>query len=269
MFRLDGKKILLTPELSIQIQMELGVDMVVVLDDFTDPLVPRQNAKESVNRTINWAHRSKIEFEKINRKSMRNSRRPYLLGIVQGGYYQDLRKHCIEELLKIGFDGLGYGGWPLKQNMTFDYESAKTISENTPSNYLLYGLGVGKPCEIVNLYKLGYTIFDCVLPTRDARHGRLYVYKADSIEEIDISKNDFYEFYYPTKSKHQDDFSPVSMACDCLTCKNYSRSYLRHLFKIKDATAGRLATIHNLRFYSILMEKLSLFNIWTRRFNSF
>ncbi len=103
---------------------------------------------------------------------------------------------------------------------------------------------------------MGFNIFDCVLPTRDARHGRLYVYNAFSIDEIDIEKENFYSFYTPDKEKYYKDKTPVSEACDCLLCKRYSKAYLAHLFRVGDFTAGRLATIHNLRFYSMLMEKL-------------
>lgn len=243
------KKIILTPEKSIQFQMQLNTDMVVVLDDFTDPKSNREEAKESVNRTIEWAKRSKKEFEKY-------SHRPYLLGVVQGGRFQDLRKECAEKLVKIGFDGLGYGGWPMDNEGKFDYLSAKTIADNCPDDYFLYGLGIGKPDEIVKCTELGYNIFDCVLPTRDGRHGRLYVYNAGSIDDIDTHCDPFYSFYTPTKEKYYYDKSPVSRACDCLLCTKYSRGYLAHLFRMKEITAMRLASIHNLRFYSILMEKL-------------
>lgn len=245
-----GKQVFLTPEKSIRFQMGLGVDMVVALDDFTDPKANYKEAKESVERTILWAKRSKEEYDRINLKT-----KPLILGVVQGGYFQDLRKYCAEELVKIGFDGFGYGGWPLLENGEFDYESAETIADNTPKDYLLYGLGIGKPGEVVKLSKMGYTIFDCVLPTRDARHGRGYIYKADSIKDIDLD-SDFYEFLDLSKSKFLDDDKPISTACDCQTCQNYTRSYITHLFKVGDFTAGRLLTIHNLRFYSILMEKL-------------
>lgn len=250
-------KKILTPEKSIEFQMKLKTDMVVVLDDFTDPKSTYEEAKDTVKRTIEWAKRSKNEFEKICRaKKLDENSRPYILGVIQGGKYQDLRKYCAEELAKIGFDGFGYGGWPIDENGNFDYESAKTIAENTPEGYLIYGLGVGKPEEVVKLNKMGFNIFDCVLPTRDARHGRLYVYNADSIENIDVERDNFYSFYTPDKERYYKDNSPVSTACDCTLCKNYSKAYLAHLFRIGDFTAGRLATIHNLRFYSILMEKL-------------
>jgi len=251
-----NKKKILTPEKSIEFQMALNVDMAVVLDDFTDPADDYDQAKLSVERTIAWAKRSKTEFEKICKEKKLTTNRPYLLGVVQGGKYQDLREYCTKELVKIGFDGLGYGGWPIDEKGEFDYDSAKSIADNAPSDYFLYGLGVGKPEEVYGCAKMGFNIFDCVLPTRDARHGRLYVYNFDSIDEIDLKAGDFYSFYTPGKEKYYKDSSPVSTACDCLLCKKYSKAYLAHLFRVGDFTAGRLATIHNLRFYSILMDKI-------------
>ncbi|EKE04965.1 MAG: putative fortimicin production protein [uncultured bacterium] len=248
-FKPVGEKIVkLTPEKSIEFQLELGSDMVVVLDDFTDPKATYDEAKKSVERTILWAKRSKAEFDKICSNIKHKAyNKPLILGVIQGGYFQDLRKYCCEELVKIGFDGFGYGGWPMTEEGVFDLESAKTIAKNTPRGYLLYGLGVGKPQDIVALHKIGYSIFDCVLPTRDARHGRAYVYKNDEYD---------YEFVDLTKRKMMADDNKLSNRCDCLTCTRYTRSYLAHLFKTGDSTVGRLVTIHNLRFYSILMEKL-------------
>jgi queuine tRNA-ribosyltransferase len=248
-FKPVGEKVVkLTPEKSIEFQMEVGSDMVVVLDDFTGPNATYNEARQSVERTIRWAKRSKDEFEKIcNEKNLTTEERPLILGVVQGGYFQDLRIYCAQELVKIGFDGFGYGGWPMTVEGKFDLESAKTIADNTPDNYLLYGLGVGKPEDIVSLCKLGYDIFDCVLPTRDARHGRAYVFEGDGYE---------YGFVSLKKGKMLTDDSPLSDKCDCITCKRYTRSYLAHLFRVKDPIAGRLITIHNLRFYSLLMDKI-------------
>jgi len=252
----NNKKILLTPEKSIEFQFRLRTDMMVVLDDFTPPKANFNEARETVERTVLWAKRSKDEFEKqcVERKL---KDKPLLFGVVQGGEYLDLRRICAEKLIEIGFDGLGYGGWPISENGKFNYDVAKLIADIAPKNYLIYGLGVGKPEEIVGCVQLGYHIFDCVLPTRDARHGRLYIYEATSMDKINIRSPKFYKYYVPSKQEHFGDTRPVSQACDCLLCKNYSRGYLAHLFRIKEISALRLATIHNLRFYSILMEKLA------------
>ena len=251
-----GKKTKLTPEDSIRFQMLLKTDMVVVLDDFTEPGSTYEKAKETVERTILWAKKSKEEFLKIcKQKKIKKEDRPYLLGVVQGGEYLDLREYCTKELVKIGFDGLGYGGWPMKDNGDFNFDVPRVIAENSPENYLLYGLGVGKPEDIIECFYLGFYIYDCVLPTRDARHSRLYVYNANTINDINIREDNFYSFFDPSKQKYKNDIEPVSTACDCLLCKKYSRSYLHHLFKNDETTALRLATIHNLRFYSLLMEE--------------
>lgn len=252
-----NKKLVFSPEISIKIQMSLGVDMVVVLDDFTDPKSDYKEARDSVERTINWAKRSKIEFEKNCKiRGLTKENRPYILGVVQGGYFQDLRKYCTQELVKIGFDGLGYGGWPMDAHNSFDYESAKTIADNSPEDYFLYGLGIGKPEDIVGCTKLGFNIFDCVLPTRDGRHGRLYVFNETSIDKINVYEKDLYHYVDAKSAKNLLDSSKICECCDCLLCTNYTKSYLSYLFKIGDVTAMRLSSIHNLRFYNILMQKL-------------
>lgn len=253
----SSKNNIFTPKDSIKIQLDLKTDMVVVLDDFTDLDATHDKAKETVDRTVKWAKICKDEFQKIcDQKKLPPNQRPYLLGVVQGGHFLDLRQECTQRLVEIGFDGLGYGGWPMTDDGEFNFDIPRVIGENCPKNYFLYGLGVGKPHEIVKMVRMGWNIFDCVLPTRDARHRRLYVYNAKTINDIDLSNPKFYSYYTPDKDIHYRDSSPVSTACDCLLCRRYSRSYLRHLFKIEEMTAGRLATIHNLRFYSILMEKL-------------
>lgn len=257
-FRLSRKrKVLFTPEKSVEFQMYLKPDMVVVLDDFTPPGAGERTARDTVERTIKWAKRSKDEFKKqCDKRKIDEKDRPYLLAVVQGGEHLELRAECTERLVEIGFDGFGYGGWPIDIEGNFNYAVAQTIAKHAPDDYLLYGLGIGKPDEIVGCVELGFHIFDCVLPTRDARHKRLYVYTAESIEKINVRDKKFYTYYTPDKERYYKDNSPISTACDCLLCTNYSRGYLSHLFRIQDSTALRLATIHNLRFYSILMEKL-------------
>lgn len=255
-FKLDNQKIFLTPEESIKFQMELGVDMVITLDDFDAPNATAIENERSVERTIQWAKRSKKEYLKICKsKKLNDNDRPYILGVIQGGRDLNLRKHCIDELVKIGFDGLGYGGEE-KVGGGINLDLAKFLVDSCPKNYLMYALGVGKPQDIWEMSKIGYNIFDCVLPTRDARHKRLYVYNFNSIEDIDLNEPNFYSYYVPDKLIYSEDNSKISIACDCLLCKKYSKAYLYHLFKIKDFTAARLASIHNLRFYSILIEKI-------------
>lgn len=252
----NSRKIVFTPEESVRLQMSLDTDMVVVLDDFTDPRDDYNQAKKTVDRTLEWAKRSKAEFKKIClEKGKTKENRPYLLGVVQGGEFMDLRESCTRDLVKIGFDGLGWGGWPIVDGK-LNFKSAEVISQNVPDDYLLYGLGIGKPEDIIKCFKLGYNIFDCVLPTRDARHGRLYVFDAENTSDIDVTKDSFYHFFNTRKFANIADTSKVSQYCDCSLCLNYSVGYLVHLFKLKDPIAGRLASIHNLRFFSILMEKL-------------
>jgi len=255
------EKVVLTPEKSVEFQMELRPDMVIALDDFTDPKANHAEARETAERTVKWAKRSKAEFEKIcKRKGLDKNSRPYLLGVAQGGDFLDLREECTKRLVEIGFDGLGYGGWPIMADGKFNYEAAACIVKNAPEDYLFYGLGIGKPDEVAKCVEMGYTIFDCVLPTRDARHKRLYVFKANSIrqlaEKINLKQPEFYSYYGPDKEKYCADDSPVSKVCDCHLCRNFSRAYLAHLFRVKELSALRLATIHNLRFYAMLMERL-------------
>jgi len=255
-FRMDGTKTLFTPEISIKFQFLLNTDLMVVLDDFTEPRLSKKDSYKSVQRTLKWAVESKKIFDaECDRRKINNPSRPYLCGVVQGGNYLDLRAECTQKLVEMGFDAIGYGGWPFGEEEDLFLKIAETIKKYTPQNCLLYGLGIGTPKDIVNFHSLGYEIFDCVLPTRDARHGRLYVYNAKNIDYIDVTKNNFYSFYSP-KEKDLGNAEPVSRACDCLLCKNYSKGYLTHLFRIKDTSYFRLATIHNLRFYSLLTEKL-------------
>lgn len=246
-----------TPEESIRYQLILKTDMVIVLDDFTPQRAGYEVARQTVERTVLWAKRCKDEFDRLCQQANYTEKtRPYLLGVVQGGEDLKLRKECLMRLIEIGFDGLGYGGWPIDPEGNFNYDVAKLIAENSPKKYLVYGLGIGKPDEIVKLSTMGYDIFDCVLPTRDARHGRLYVFNSYTLDKIDVSIDNFYSYYSPDKKKYFYDDSPVSEACDCLLCTNYTRAYLAHLFREKETTALRLSTIHNLRFYSLLMEKI-------------
>jgi len=251
----SGEKIIFTPELSIQVQLDLGADIAIVLDDCTKPGQSQKEQEKSVERTIEWAKRSKAEFEKLCLKS--GKKHPLLLAVVQGGSDLKLRKECAKKLVKIGFDGYCYGGFPVDDNGRFLGEVLETVAKSLPDNKIKYALGVGRPENIVESFKMGYGLFDCVIPTREARHKKLYIFNKNP-QEIDILREEFYQSLYLGSSQHQNSTDPLSRYCDCLTCQHYSKAYLYHLFKIGDSLAVRLATIHNLRFYSMLMEKLKV-----------
>lgn len=264
-FVMDGVEHHFSPEDSIRYQMAMRTDLMVVLDDFTPPDATHEEAEVTVNRTTLWAKRCKEEFERIWTARADMGVRPYLIGVVQGGEFEDLRLKSIKELTEIGFDGYGYGGFPMKDGK-FDIATAELIARETiheskgrtrgSAPTLLYGLGIGKPDDIVKCVNLGWQIFDCVLPTRDARHGRLYVYTAESREKIEVQKDGFYEFYNPRQVKHLEENVPISPACDCELCTTLTRAEFTQMWRAWDERVLRLATIHNLRFYAILMEKL-------------
>jgi queuine tRNA-ribosyltransferase len=167
-----------TPEDSIQIQFKIGADILICLDDFTGADDNEEKIKESVERTILWAQRTRKEFDKIiKEKKLTDETRPLLFAVIQGGWSKELRKYCAKELLKIGFDGYGYGGYMVNDKGELDEEMSKYIAELIPDEYPKFALGVGKPWDIARCYEFGWDIFDCVLPTRDGRHKRLYNFK--------------------------------------------------------------------------------------------
>ncbi len=242
---------LFSPEESIQTQFDIGSDIMICLDDFTDPQADKKQIKKSIERTILWAKKSKQEFERqIKRRKLTSQNRPHLFAVIQGGWDKQLRKYCAEELLKIGFDGYGYGGYTVNDKNEQDIKLAKYVAELIPDGYPKFALGSGKLSDIIRLNEVGWDIFDCVLPTRDARHQRLYAFKKNPQEKSIFKKKEFYQNLYIKKGKYANDLKPISKFCDCPTCQNYSRAYLRHLFKIGDFTAFRLASLHNLRAYT-------------------
>jgi queuine tRNA-ribosyltransferase len=170
-----------TPEDSIQIQFKIGADILICLDDFTGANDNEEEIKESVERTILWARRTRVEFDKIvKKKKLTDETRPLLFAVIQGGWNKELRKYCAEELFKIGFDGYGYGGYMVNDKGELDEEMSKYIAELIPDKYPKFALGVGKPWDIARCYEFGWDIFDCVLPTRDGRHKRLYNFKSET-----------------------------------------------------------------------------------------
>lgn len=280
-FRPDGKdKVLLTPEKSVQLQLSFGADIVICLDDCTHPDDGEAEQRESVRRTIAWAERCKAAFErwlaaprrradaettlrrrKDTRQEEASSRlrdlpvsRPLLFGVIQGGASKELRKACAEALLEIGFDGFGYGGWPLDNEGALLRDIVAYTRELVPRALPMHALGIGHPDSIVACARMGYTLFDCALPTRDARRGRLMIFN----EPPDRTRFDgrWWSYLYIGDDKHIKSAAPIAEHCDCPVCRRYTRGYLHHLFKVKDAAYLRLATLHNLRFMMQLMARL-------------
>lgn len=256
-FTPDGsdRKFNLTPEKSIQLQIGYGADIVVCLDDCTHPADPPDEQRQSVKRTIEWARRSKTEFSRlVTEKRLAEGERPLLFAVIQGGADPALRRECADALLAIGFDGYGYGGWPLDSEGHLLVEMLALTRELVPPEFPVHALGVGHPGNVAECARLGYPMFDSAMPTRDARGGRLYVFASG--DPADITGRAWFSYLYPGDDKHVRASGPVSPTCDCACCARYSLGYLHHLFKINDALYLRLATIHNLRFMMQLVERL-------------
>ena len=243
---------LLTPEKSIQYQFVLGADLMVCLDYCTHPDMPFQRQQESVNLTVEWARRCKQEYL---RRSAETEHKPLLFAVVQGGDDIALRKQCAERLLEIGFDGYGFGGWPVRRDGMLT-SMVHAVAELIPQVYPRWGLGIGNPRALVSAFRMGYTLFDCAMPTRDARHKRLLVLTSSTDVLHRDSPGKFYEPQHIGDVRYRRDVSPVDPSCDCMCCTKYSRAYLHHLFQTHDSLALRLATLHNLRFYVRVIEAL-------------
>ncbi len=258
-FRPEGseRKISLTPEKSIQLQMSYGADLLICLDDCTHVDDPLAAQEESVVRTIAWARRCKQEFlQRLEQGRIAEEKRPALFAVIQGGGHFDLRKRCAEALLEIGFDGYGFGDWPLDAQGNLLTDILQYTRELVPAQFPMHALGVGHPANIVTCYRLGYPIFDSVMPTRDARHGRLYLLRGGLAANLRGPASDWFSYLYIADEKHVKSAAPVSEWCDCLCCMHYSQGYLHHLFKMSDSLYFRLATIHNLRCMAQLTERL-------------
>ena len=275
----------ITPEKCIQTQFGIGADIMVCLDYFT-PENPSSNDLDiSVKRTVEWAGRCKEEFDTLCRqKKLEKKDRPLLFCVLQGGRDKKSVEKCAEGLRQFSFDGWGLGGWLFDEETNLDLDICKHYYDCMERDKPTYALGIGNPQAVADCAKIGFDIFDCVLPTRDARHKRLYVFNEDPCHCIpygagstairgaggeirdprrecrgtqpNLNKHKWYSTFQIDREKYIRDFSPISEFCDCFTCKNYTRAYLRHLFEIEDTLAYRLATIHNLRMYSTLMESL-------------
>lgn len=235
-----------TPERCLDSQLRLGADILFTLDYCTLPTAPAALQAESVELTIEWARRTKELFARRVAEG-RHAHRPLLFAAVQGGSDADLRRRCVDELLEIGFDGFGFGGWPIGDGGQL-VEMVQEVAEMLPPGVPKHALGIGSPENVRAAWRAGYTLFDCSLPTRNARRGKLYVRNGG------VPKG--YSTQLATDERWSRDARPIDETCDCPCCSTVSRAYLCHLFRIEDTLALRLATLHNLRFYCRMMDGL-------------
>ncbi|MBI5071416.1 tRNA guanosine(34) transglycosylase Tgt [Candidatus Falkowbacteria bacterium] len=242
---IDGRQFTLTPELALEIQKNLGSDIAMILDVCAPYPASRKVVEEAVRLTTSWAMRSK----KIKNKNQ------LMFGIVQGGVHKDLRLKSAEELVDLNFDGYAVGGLAVGEPRAKMFKILEDVVPELPEEKPHYLMGVGQPEEIVEAVRRGIDMFDCVLPTRNARHGLIYIFK-EKTGNFRPGYAGFYETLHITNEKFKKDFSPLDKNCSCPTCKNYSRAYLRHLFIANEPLAARLATIHNVHFYLELMRKI-------------
>ena len=229
---LNGDELFLTPEKSIEIQNKLDSDIAMSFDECVGWPATYDYCKESVERTLRWAKRGKDVFD---------NPRQSLFGIVQGGEYEDLRRHCAEELVKMDFDGYSIGGTSVGETKPTMYKMVEMSAKYLPQDKVRYLMGVGDPIDIIENVIRGIDIFDCVSPTRLARHGHAYT----KYGKINL-KN----------AKYKRDFSPIDYNCDCYACKNYTKSYIKHLINSNETFGARLLSIHNIRYLIKLTEDL-------------
>lgn len=248
---LDGAKHLLTPEKAIKIQKTLGADIMMVLDECPKYPISKANAKKSMDLTTKWAVRCKVAMgtgSKFQAHSPKPIAQSLLFGIIQGSTYKDLRLQHARELVKIGFDGYAIGGLAVGEPIKKLYQVLDWVIPELSKDKPRYLMGLGKPEQIIEAVKRGVDMFDCVIPTRNARHGLLYIWQNREL------KGEFYKEIRIKQTKHKLDMQPIDSLCDCYTCQNHSRAYLRHLILSKEPLGLRLASLHNLRFYIQLMS---------------
>jgi queuine tRNA-ribosyltransferase len=251
------RKYQLTPEKSVRLQLAYGADIVVCLDDCTNAGAPVADQREAVRRTLAWARRSKREFGRaVEEMRIAPDRRPLLFAVVQGGNIPDLRRACADELLAIGFDGYGFGGWPLDEEGKLLMEIISYTRTLIGPRWPMHALGVGSPRNVAACAAAGYELFDSALPTRDARQGRLYTWTGEGLPPDAGRDDSWFSYLYINDKKHFRTAAAPSPFCDCYCCRRYSTGYLHHLHSINDMLYARLATIHNLRFMTRLTELL-------------
>ena len=238
---IDGKRIFMGPEESMQIQSNLGSTIAMAFDECIENPATREYTQKSINRTVRWLVRCKKEMERLN--SLPDTINPHqmLFGINQGSTYKDLRIEHMKKIAELDLDGYAIGGLAVGETAEEMYATIEAVEPYMPKEKIRYLMGVGTPANIIEAVYRGVDLFDCVMPSRNARHGHLFTWSGI----INISN-----------AKYELDDQPIDPQCDCPVCQRHSRAYIRHLFKANEMLGMRLAVMHNLYFYNTLMEKI-------------
>lgn len=237
----DGKRIFMGPEESMRIQSALASTIAMAFDECIENPAEYGYTEKSIERTTRWLERCKAEMERLNAREDTLNPHQLLFGINQGSTYDDLRIRHMKQIAQFDMDGYAIGGLAVGEEAAQMYHVIEQVEPFMPKHKIRYLMGVGTPQNIIESVYRGVDLFDCVMPSRNARHGHLFTWNGI----ININN-----------AKHQNDSEPIDTKCDCPTCKSFSRSYLRHLFKSGEILGMRLAVMHNLYFYNTLMEEI-------------
>lgn len=238
---IDGRKIFMGPEESMQIQSNLGSTIAMAFDECIENPAEHDYAEQSCARTVRWLARCKEEMARLNSIHDTINKKQLLFGINQGSTFDDIRISNMEEIVKLDLDGYAIGGLAVGESVEEMYRIIDVVEPYMPVNKPRYLMGVGTPSNIIEAVARGVDMFDCVMPSRNARHATLFTWKG---------------VMHVTNKCYETDSRPIDEECGCPVCRNFSRSYVRHLFKAGEMLGGRLAVMHNLYFYNTLMEKI-------------
>ena len=238
---IDGKKIFMGPEESMRIQSNLGSTIAMAFDECVENPAPYSYAKASCERTTRWLERCKAELKRLNSLENTVNREQMLFGINQGCTYNDLRIEHMKTIAELDLDGYAVGGLAVGEPTEVMYDVLENVTPVMPKDKIRYLMGVGTPVNILNAVERGIDLFDCVMPSRNARHGHLFTSKGI----ININNN-----------KYEYDMTPIDENCGCPVCRRYSKAYIRHLLKATEMLSQRLLVMHNLWFYNHLMEDI-------------
>ncbi len=238
---LDGSRQFLSPEVSMRVQHALGADIMMCFDECTPYPATHQQARESLELTTRWSLRSRREFDRLDGTERSAARSPSLFGIVQGSVFHDLRRQSLDQLLEIGFEGYAIGGLSVGEEKSLMYDTVEFTAPQLPSSQPRYLMGVGTPADLIECVARGVDMFDCVMPTRNARNGQVFT----SDGKLNVRNARFAR-----------DERPLDERCGCLVCRRHSRAYLRHLYQAGEMLAATLCSYHNLAFYLDTMRRI-------------